>query len=395
MSWTDEELDKLFSDSAGDMTFEYKKEYFKDIENYLPISKKRDILWTGMTLFMGSIVVYLMIQPVNSVWKNPVSAQHIAINNIEDSDSNLNQGQNTIKVGEVLSGEVGETNIRFETVNEKDNQSVYSGVVSNTVEKQTESNSNDFVALADSPAKSKTDNTLNVSDDHTDLSLLELELLKSEGLSKNLLKAAPQIDRIDVTPGVDFFVQGIAGVGQGKMLPGEKVSKITGLGVGVELNRRKLTASVSLNGVVSHHQGMELSRISKVYGFGATEYKSTIEYSKLFLAESELTLGYRFGRFTAFSGVNVNYLVTTESTVSSFENEKLNTLDVRKLYGYNTGLKNWGLKPMVGMSYDFKNRIQVGANIGAQVIQTVEPEFLEGTSRPLPLEGRLYLRLKL
>ena len=35
MSWTDEELDKLFSDSAGDMTFEYKKEYFKDIEKHI------------------------------------------------------------------------------------------------------------------------------------------------------------------------------------------------------------------------------------------------------------------------------------------------------------------------------------------------------------------------
>ncbi|MFZ9029062.1 MAG: hypothetical protein ACO2Z9_08605, partial [Crocinitomicaceae bacterium] len=187
----------------------------------------------------------------------------------------------------------------------------------------------------------------------------------------------------------------IAGIGQGKMLPGEKVSKITGLGIGVELNRRKLTASLALNGVISHHQGMELSRISKVYGFGSTEYKSTIEYSKLFLAESELMLGYRMGRLTAYGGMNVNYLVTTESTVSSIENEKVNTNDVRKFYGYKTGLKNWGIKPMIGASYDFKNRIQLGANIGVQVIQTVEPEYLEGTSRPLPLEGRFYLRLKL
>ena len=69
--------------------------------------------------------------------------------------------------------------------------------------------------------------------------------------------------------------------------------------------------------------------------------------------------------------------------------------DIRKLYGYKTGIKDWGLKPMLGMSYDFKNRIQIGANIGAHVIQTIDSEYLQGTSRPLPLEGRFYVRLKL
>ena len=55
MSWTDEEIDKLFSNNAGNMTFEYKKGYFKEIEKHLPVAKKRDFLWNGLTLLMGSI----------------------------------------------------------------------------------------------------------------------------------------------------------------------------------------------------------------------------------------------------------------------------------------------------------------------------------------------------
>lgn len=394
MSWTDEELDKLFSDSAGEMTFEYKKEYFRDIEKHLPISKKRDILWTGMTLLMGSIVVYLMIQPVNTVMNGSMMSHQLA-QNTEQSSEVFAEKLNTSISEEELS-QVVPRDLSLSTLNSVQTNTSDSYVTTGDIDESA--TSFEEVAKTEVPSKSLEVNSISSIDlgqDENTLSQLDAELLNTKALNQELMAAGPQIDRIDVTPGLDFFVQGVAGIGQGKMLPGEKVSKITGLGVGVELNRRKLTASFALNGVISHHEGMELSRISKVYGFGSTEYKSTIEYSKLFLAESELTLGYRMGRFTAFSGVNVNYLVTTESTVSSFENEKMNTLDVRKLYGYKTGLKNWGLKPMVGLSYDFKNRIQLGANFGAQVIQTVEPDYLEGTSRPLPLEGRLYLRLKL
>jgi hypothetical protein len=393
MSWTDEELDKLFSDSVGDMTFEYKKEYFKDIEKHLPISKKRDVLWTGMSLLMGSIVIYLMIQPTGAVWEGEMS-----------SKQTLAEVSHTEYQESVISSRKTENGVSF---NKNETFSVSRvGLVNNDKPgvsktpinvKSYSAETKSMQKVIDTHVTAKMDQVefSEVREEQLNLNNLSLDLLEETAISQELINASPQIDRIDRTSGFDFFIQGIAGVGQGKMLPGEKMSKSTGLGLGIELNKRRLTASIALNGMVSHHDGMELSRISKVYGFGSKEYKSTIEYSKLFKAESELTVGYRMGRFTAFSGVNVNYLVTTESTLSSFENEQLNTTDVRRLYGYKTGLKNWGLKPMIGMNFEFKNRIQFGANLGMQVVETVEPEFLEGTSRPLPLEGRLYLRLKL
>lgn len=375
MSWTDEELDKLFSDSAGDMTFEYKKEYFKDIEKHLPISRKRDILWNGLSMLMGVVVVYLMIQPVDTVIK---SGQHkvdyvLAKSNVQSEGLN--------DVATEISSAIN-TNSQFTSTKETtSNKRIETNVV------QTQKKTDKIEVASVIAAEEKTSNV-------DLLDKIEVGLIDENKLGGSLQENIEIVDRIDLTPRLDFFVQGIGGVGQGKMLPGEKVSKLTGLGLGVEYNRNRLSASFALNGVVSHHEGMELSRVSKVYGFGSTEYKSTIEYSKLFMLESELTLGYRMGRITAYGGLNVNYLATTECSITNSKDEEIKDADIRKVYGYSTGLKSWGLKPMVGLSYDFKNRIQLGANVGAQVIETVEPEFLEGVSRPLPIEGRLYLRWK-
>ncbi len=395
MSWTDKELDKLFSDSAKGMTFEYKKEYFKDIEKHLPISMKRDILWTGMTLLMGSIVVYLMIQPTESVWTDSAVSEKVLAVNEKMAESDLITDQNAFRTEEKS----------VDGIQQELKSNVLIKISDPEVEVIIPETPSLEVSTGESIAQSIGQNEMSnkkveeifteSSNDQSSLALLGLKPIDETSLSNELLAGSPQVDRIDVTPELDFFVQGLAGIGQGKMLPGEKSSMIAGLGIGAEFNRKRLSASIALNGVISYHQGMELTRMSKVYGFGSTEYKSTVEYSKLFVAESELTLGYRMGRLTAFGGVNINYLATTEATVSNFENEQLNTLAVRKLYGYKTGLKNWGLKPMVGMSYDFKNRLQFGATVGAHVIETVESEFLEGISRPLPLEGRVYLRLKL
>ena len=45
MSWTDDELDKVFRDAAEQPVFEYQSSYFRDIEKQLPIKKGRKIAW--------------------------------------------------------------------------------------------------------------------------------------------------------------------------------------------------------------------------------------------------------------------------------------------------------------------------------------------------------------
>ena len=51
MSWTDEEIDKLFNESANAQSFKYDDAYFSEIEAALPINKKgKDFLWMGTAM---------------------------------------------------------------------------------------------------------------------------------------------------------------------------------------------------------------------------------------------------------------------------------------------------------------------------------------------------------
>lgn len=388
MNWTDEELDKLFSDSAGDVSFTYKKDYFKDIEKHLPISRKRDFLWNGISMAMGAIIVYLMIQPGTG---SSISADQSEGLQLASTDMNT-EVQDVFNLSiDVVSENVGQTTTSGNLIQHSEELVAVSSVDQIKTE-SIESNGSGLSLIS---------KEINSEKSEEEISSEKLDQLGLTHLSEKVLNSTIQpseiiLDRIDLTPRMDWYVQGITGLGQGRMLPGEKNSKVFGVGAGVEYNRNHLMASMGINGVVSQHEGMELSRISKVYGFGSTEYKSTIEYSKLFLLESDLTLGYRTGRFAAFGGMNLSYLVTTECSITNTDELKdMADTDVRKEYGYKTGLKNWGIKPMVGASYDFKNKLQLGMNLGAQVLQTVDPQYLEGVSRPMPIEGRIYLRWKL
>ena len=78
MSWTDDELDQLFSDAASNATVEYNDAYWKDIEGMLPVRKKRKgLLWwmggAGALVFFGTLLlVQVPFTTKSTVAKEPV-----------------------------------------------------------------------------------------------------------------------------------------------------------------------------------------------------------------------------------------------------------------------------------------------------------------------------------
>jgi hypothetical protein len=72
MSWTDEEIDKLFGEASNKQVFEYKPEYWNDIEKQLPIQKKRKRAywwWTANVFFLGflGLIVFDASKKTNGV----------------------------------------------------------------------------------------------------------------------------------------------------------------------------------------------------------------------------------------------------------------------------------------------------------------------------------------
>ena len=62
------------------------------------------------------------------------------------------------------------------------------------------------------------------------------------------------------------------------------------------------------------------------------------------------------------------------------------------LYGHMEGIRRFGLKPMIGYSIDLPSNITIGLNIGAQVMPSVNEEYIDGQNNKLPIDGQLYFR---
>jgi hypothetical protein len=56
------------------------------------------------------------------------------------------------------------------------------------------------------------------------------------------------------------------------------------------------------------------------------------------------------------------------------------------------GLNRFGIKPMLGYSVNLSHGMILGINVGAQVVQTVNEEFVNGQNSQLPIDGQIYLR---
>jgi len=58
MSWTDEEIDKLFKEASEQPAFEYKASYFQAIEEQLPVKRSRKIglWWWTANVFLFAFV---------------------------------------------------------------------------------------------------------------------------------------------------------------------------------------------------------------------------------------------------------------------------------------------------------------------------------------------------
>jgi hypothetical protein len=87
MNWTEDEIDDLFKDVDNQQSFEYRPEYWKDIEEKLPMKKSRKpFLWwfsanVFLTIFIGLLIIELAQLPLEELSnekaseKSPLSSE--------------------------------------------------------------------------------------------------------------------------------------------------------------------------------------------------------------------------------------------------------------------------------------------------------------------------------
>ena len=111
-----------------------------------------------------------------------------------------------------------------------------------------------------------------------------------------------------------------------------------------------------------------------------------------------ISLGYNFGRHNLNLGVRPSLIIGAQTQFQAFEDEQLlrtsqiNGLIEEEINGENVrALMRFGVKPTLGYSYRINNWT-IGANVGVQLMQSVNEDLIDGFNNQFPVDGQIYLR---
>ncbi len=417
MSWTDEEIDKLAREGAANSSVEYKNEYWTEFEAMLPASGKRDILWFFTAfLFVGLLGTSFVLnglrndtvhQTAQTAEKKIESIQKIEKENkhINISDATTSKDK-TSDESEQLKAPSSEGSKSTESMTEN------GAGLRKTVQTQRTTNSNNKTEKQ--PLKTIPSTGLNASigspysqtstavkpeedaiadtklnSNQISVSQLPFRGLNEFGLSASLMPAM-DFSKQKLPARASFYVNGFGGLSQSLITPSKDISTSFGLGFGAQIQKGKFTFTTGVNGVWSNHKDLNLSRSTKVYGFGSNEYNYQFRYKQIYLIEAELTAGYKMGKHLINVGVRPSFVIGTKvAVVQSVNDEK--TIDGNE-YGYVDGLNRFGIKPTLGYSFDITPSLKIGLNVGVELMTKIQEGYLVGSNNRFPIDGQLYLR---
>jgi hypothetical protein len=219
-----------------------------------------------------------------------------------------------------------------------------------------------------------------------------------QGLNKNVAPHSIPPVLGELRPKATLYFELNAGISQSLITPSEYTSKSFGGGLGVETHLGNFNLTTGVNFKASYHNDLFLSRKGKVYGFGSQLGVNTYDIRKIYSIEMPIMLGYNVKGHNFNFGVRPSLVVGSQTVHQAFENqtllrtEEMNGLIEANVDGeYLPALMRFGVKPVVGYAYRF-NQWTVGANVGVQLMQSVNEEVMDGFNNQLPIDGQIYLR---
>lgn len=397
MSWTDEDIDRLFEDAGNDLSFEYKPAYWNEVEAMLPQQKKRDVLWF-ITAF-GSIGVLLLgfVYSTSQLNHYQLSKhqQEMDLRIAEQEKSNL-VSQNTVAslsgkkgaLAALLGGEDRKTSlkgagIKLELIGAPffignwDGMDYYMQQPFCNQVYQMPYGSNDglnFIANG------------NEADEKIVLATTPL----TSDIDKSL--ASISTSELGKFPArVSLYFEANAGLSQSLITPSNQLFARYGGGVGINIHTNKWTTTIGVNGSVSNHNDIALSRVAKYYSYGSQVVTHNLNYKSLYAIEGVLALTRNFGRHGVTVGIRPSYLMSTKVDYTRID-EKEQVAQRNELIGFTDGINRFGLKPTFGYSFMLNEKWNTGINLGVQTMETFKEDFITKDNNRFPIDGQIYIR---
>ncbi|MFN5417153.1 MAG: hypothetical protein ACK5B9_08865 [Flavobacteriia bacterium] len=401
MSYTDEEIDKLFREAGLNQKAPvFQDSFFEEVEALLPQKRNRKgIFWmlglmasllVGIGTFLGINYSDSKTQIVKSNLKN--ANKIIATNsNIQSNSNNLtteikNSSADVFlnKAGfenKYSSNKLAKTSNSFKdkkyTTHFFENNAITTNALNNLIiesedkaskdEKSLDGIENNEVSLAKLPAQNY---GLNQSYGELLANPFPLKTAKlfltaslASGFSENFLKKVPAI-------GKPVFVNTI------------------GLNLRYNFRKYNLSAGIQYSNYQTHE--LDLNRSSKVYSFEVTKYNQTIDYKWISTIQLPISIEKDFKNHTLAFGIDPS--IVLGSCVDFSKNQNGIIMEDARYYSNMIGLRRFYLGAHI--SYDLKlaKDYAFGIKISNQLINPLDISKFEGEINKNPFQAQLTIK---
>jgi hypothetical protein len=419
MSWTDEELDQLFSDAASNATVEYNDAYWKDIEGMLPVRKKRKgLLWwmggAGAIVFFGTLLlVQFPFTTKSTIGKE--NARELANSSVTDlnqspTSSPSNRVKKTVNLVESNTSLTDNNlNISYNSVSlqNTNNYKATKGTINPEKAVHQKVKSNEAIV---EPIR-LVDNSLLVNEDRRLFNPIEIVESNDIQQEKLEIEAIPTLATIDINPlhpsgelipmfyklktrsPHALFAEVGLGLGQSPITSSENGSAIAknyGLQLGYSFQKSTFRYSAGLGISVQQFDNVYIKERSLIYGFGSNSIDNHYRFSSLLRLEVPLAIGYQFKRHTLSAGASFSFPLIAGLSFTKYVDGNMAVEE--KGYTSTEFFKPFSAELQVGYAYQLGSNWELGAKVQMQLINPITSDRILGTSNALPLSGQVALR---
>jgi len=389
MSWNDDEIDKLVKDAFNERTFEFRNEYWQDIEKQLPVSVRRK----PITIFYFTLVFVSVISIGVGLFnwnKNTPSTSSpiVTRSNLSNVQKKLHASQRDPFENHV-SGNA--TAHQFNVVKPR--------IVNLAKSFPTQSANNTVKALL-------ADSSVTVTENHNrfnglDIQNSDLGFVDTLSIKKtdNIQQLDNQLERIKCvsenahTPKIRFWTETVAGMGQiwvKNNTTSQFANTSIGFNAGIQLPMKRFSFSIGAGFKSTFFDKLMIYERTKIYGFGVNELEHTYTFKSVVSLALPMSLNYSFGRQSFGFNVNPNANISCSLNKTQFMNG--NKLDEQNGIANVNLFQKYGFE--TGISYDYlvNEKLKVGMRLNIQLIQPIDSERFSGTPVNKPIEGQFYIR---
>jgi hypothetical protein len=386
MSWKDDEIDDLFREAADQQYFEFRPEYFADIEKQLPVKRSRKPLfwWFASSMFLMVFMGWGIVEGIRFD-KDTVQTNVSGRSGVTLIPSEHAEGLANTQVSHETESSV---NTADEQISEEN--------VTPVIDKQGMNAlpSNPIVIVSDD----QVNGTVIYTDDATEVkpkeeTSMKVGTLPTIGLGTKYADA--ELRPSSLLSGkhskLSLYVEAGGAIGQGWVATNPATINgdlfING-GLTKRLGRLSLSAGIGFR--AAKLGDLQIMERTKIYGFGYSTYENRYTFKSIYSLELPLQGSYSFGRHAVSGGVTPSYNLCAGLT----RTEWIDGVQTVQHSGVsNVGLfSKFGITGAIGYSYYVNEYTQIGTRVAVQCIEPLSSDRFVGSRVKLPVESQVFIR---